>query len=327
MNVQYPRSVTDIQLHLDLVAAGYHCISRGVCRDIYTRRFEQDKQLIITTDRVAYNGLGLSAAVPDRGKYLNALTIYWLTECMQLVESNVIAFGANINRHLPVQFHSHPELQERAMFVKYVDLLPMRFFVSAFLVGHLWEQYQAQGSINGCELPAGLAKFSELPDPLFAPSVRDHLGRFQAMGDIQEVTNRYGIGVKDQSLHLFDLITKHAEQRKLQLVSASFRYSAGPLLVGQIGTPSCSHFWEKSDTHIDGPRPYVDQVFRELLGSLGLDGLDPYNPADVVKAHECQIPQCLLNDLASQVAGQFKRITGYTLEQFWERRLGDIRRV
>src|SRR5262245_19404743 len=155
-------------LRSDIV--GYPC-RRGKVRDVYDLG---DQLLIVATDRLSAFDWVLPTGIPDKGRLLTALTLFWLD---YLAEPNHL-ISADLEA-LPFRVPDAEEMRGRTMLVHKASVVPVECVVRAFLAGSGWKEYQAGGSVCGVPLPPGLRQAEQLPQPIFAPATKEESGHDQ----------------------------------------------------------------------------------------------------------------------------------------------------
>src|SRR6266568_929981 len=146
--------------------------ARGKVRDIYA---VGDKQLLfIATDRISAFDHVLGSGIPDKGRILTQLSLFWFDFLKDTVRNHLIA--ADI-RDYPSQLQPYAsQLEGRSMLVKRAEMFPVECVVRGYLSGSGWKDYRANGSVCGIALPAGLEDGSRLPEPIFTPASKSQDG-------------------------------------------------------------------------------------------------------------------------------------------------------
>src|SRR5882757_3271733 len=149
--------------------AGISPAARGKVRDIYDLG---DKLLIVATDRLSAFDVILPTPVPDKGRVLTQLSLFWFDLLKDVVPNHVLSateFPAPFDRH-------QEELAGRSMVVRKTQPLPVECVVRGYVSGSGWKDYVRTGKICGVELPAGLQESERLPAPIFTPSTKAAAG-------------------------------------------------------------------------------------------------------------------------------------------------------
>src|SRR5947209_10090585 len=163
---------------------GYPC-RRGKVRDVYDLG---DRLVIVATDRLSAFDWVLPTPIPDKGRVLTALTLFWLDLLRvpnHLIDTNVNAMGSDFAAQADT-------LRGRTMLVRKTQVVPIECVVRGYLVGSGWKEYQKSGSVCGVSLPAGLQQAQQLPEPIFTPSTKEEGGLHDQNIAFEEMIARVG---------------------------------------------------------------------------------------------------------------------------------------
>jgi phosphoribosylaminoimidazole-succinocarboxamide synthase len=276
----------DVVLETEL--AGYVLESRGKVRDIYR---VDGNLLIVTTDRISAFDVVLPTGIPDKGKVLNQLSLYWFEKSQHLVENHVITGELS---KLPGDLPAHgDQLELRSMLVKKLDPVPFECVVRGYLYGSGFKEYQAEASVCGIPLPKGMKLAEKFPEPLFTPATKATSGHDinvsveRMRNDLgEEVTER----LADISLRLYEMGRKEAESKGIIIADTKFEFGRDPatgqvLLIDEVLTPDSSRFWPADQYEPGRDQPSFDKQFvREYLETLDWDKTPPGPglPAEVI---------------------------------------------
>jgi phosphoribosylaminoimidazole-succinocarboxamide synthase len=278
MNVTDPRS--------PLVSSGIPELPlwrRGKVRDVYDLG---DRLLIITTDRISAFDVVLPTPIPDKGRVLTQLSLFWFEMLSGVVPNHIDASGAPVPA-----LAARPELLGRSMVVVKTDPFPVECVVRGYLVGSGWKDYKATGSVCGIKLPAGLRESDRLETPLFTPSTKAEEGHdenisFERMAEIVGADRAEEL--RTLSLALYARARDHAEQRGIILADTKMEFGTKDgrvVWIDEAFTPDSSRFWPR-DGYVPGKsQPSFDKQFvRDYLESIAWDKRPPAPPlpADVV---------------------------------------------
>jgi phosphoribosylaminoimidazole-succinocarboxamide synthase len=262
--------------------------SKGKVRDVY----ELDgKLLIITTDRISAFDVVLPNGVPDKGKVLNQLSLYWFEKTRGIVPNHVIE--GDFDRYPEALAPFGDQLRLRSMLVKMLEPVPFECVVRGYLYGSGWKEYQKTGSVCGIPLPKGLSLADQFEEALFTPSTKATTGHDL---NVSEETMADAIGaertkrLKEISLSLYRLGSAEAESKGILIADTKFEFgldppSGEPYLIDEVMTPDSSRFWPKDSYRPGQEQPSFDKQFvREYLESLDWDKTPPGPelPLDVV---------------------------------------------
>ena len=269
-------------------------VARGKVREIYDAG--DGRLLMVASDRISAYDHVLPTPIPDKGRILTALSVWWFDQLVPVLDS----FGAS--HHL---ISSGPGLAEynvpasvagRAMLVRRLSMLPVECVARGYLSGSGTVEYQRTGSIRDVVLPAGLVEGSRLPAPVFTPSTKAAVGAHDEAIDFSRVEELVGAVRADElkalTLALYARAAEIAEAAGILLADTKFEFgvdgSGGLVLADEVLTPDSSRFWPASAWAPGAPQPSFDkQYVRDwLTHESGWDRVSPPPelPDDVVAA-------------------------------------------
>ncbi|MSP83712.1 MAG: phosphoribosylaminoimidazolesuccinocarboxamide synthase [Alphaproteobacteria bacterium] len=224
---------------------GLTCLARGKVRDVYDLG---DRLLIIATDRISAFDVVLPTAIPDKGRILTKLSLFWFRRLGDIVANHLIA-GATVE--LP------PELAERAMVVRKLRILPIECVARGYLAGGGWKDYQRTGKVSGIALAPGLREAERLAEPIFTPSTKAERGRHDEPISFAQTIAALGEStatrVRDLTLALYRAAAAHAATKGIIVADTKFEFGVADgeiILADEVLTPDSSRFWP-----LDGYRP------------------------------------------------------------------------
>jgi phosphoribosylaminoimidazole-succinocarboxamide synthase len=265
------------ETHLDLPL-----FSRGKVRDTY--QLDAGRLLIVATDRISAFDFVLPTGIPDRGRVLTQLSLFWFARTGDVVENHLT--GETYDR-LPA------ELGGRAMVVRRAARIDFECVVRGYLAGSAWAEYRRQRTMAGEPLPAGLRESERLPEPLFTPATKAETGhdenvtfdRLQA-----DVGRELAARLRDASLRLYAEAAAHAERQGLILADTKFEFGLVDdrlILIDEALTPDSSRFWDAATWEVGRtPQSFDKQFVRDWLADQsGWDRVStpPPLPDDVVE--------------------------------------------
>lgn len=259
---------------------------RGKVRDIYDLG---DHLLLVASDRLSAYDHILRPAIPDKGKILNQLTIFWMERLSSLVPNHLLATEVG---DFPAELRPHADaLAGRAVVVRKAEVVPFECVARGFLAGSAFKEYRAAGSACGIPLPGGLERASRLAEPIFTPATKAESGHDE---NVNFATLAAGVGtatatrLRDLTLSLYRAGAQHAESVGLLLADTKFEFGlvAGELiLIDEALTPDSSRYWEAA-AWAPGAEPasFDKQFVRNWLDASGWDheSTPPELPAEVV---------------------------------------------
>ncbi|MEO5926172.1 MAG: phosphoribosylaminoimidazolesuccinocarboxamide synthase [Bryobacteraceae bacterium] len=271
-------SPPNIVLTTDL--AGLRLLARGKVRDVYEGP-TNDRLLIVTTDRISAFDYILPTGIPDKGKVLTQMTLFWLDYLKDIVPNHYLSSSTE---GLP------PEMAGRSMWVKRCEMFPVECVVRGYLSGSGWKDYQATGSVCGIQLPKGLKESDKLPEPIFTPATKAESGHDENIS-IEEAGKLIGhdmaAKLRDLTIAVYKKASEYAKTKGILIADTKFEFGTvdGVItLADEVMTPDSSRFWRADDYHPGGPQASFDKQFvRDYLESIHWNKQPPAPelPADV----------------------------------------------
>ena len=245
---------------------GYTHIYSGKVRDLYAT--PDDRLLFVASDRISAYDWVLPTTIPDKGRILTQLSMWWFNR-LQGVVLNHVAAG-----NVPAA------VRGRAMICEKLDMIPVECVVRGYLTGSGLADYQARGSICGVGLPPGLKDGSQLPKPIFTPATKAAVGEHDENVTFDEVMTTIGQEeaqeIRRLSLDVYKRAAATAYDRGLLLADTKFEFGvslsgkhAGKIvLADEVLTPDSSRYWQLDGWAPGGPQPSFDKQFvRDWLTS------------------------------------------------------------
>ncbi len=262
-------------------------LKQGKVRDVYDLG---DQLLMVATDRISAFDVVMPDPIPEKGKILNRISLFWFDLMGSIVDNHVIASEVAV---YPAQFHPYKEiLKDRSMLVKKARPLPVECIVRGYLSGSGWKSYQKTGDVCGIKLPAGLKESDPLPEPLFTPSTKADSGEHDVNISFEEAAELVGRQtaeqIKDLSLAIYQKGASVAEERGIIIADTKFEFGflgENLILIDEILTPDSSRFWPRATYQPGLPQDSYDkQYVRDYLLSLDWDKKPPAPslPEDVI---------------------------------------------
>lgn len=273
---------------LETSLGSFSPIARGKVRDIYS--LGEKELLFVATDRISAFDHVLATGVPDKGRILTQLSLFWFDFLQDTVKNHVLT--AN-----PDQFPSEltpylDQLAGRSMIVRRAEMFPVECVVRAYLSGSGWKDYQANGAVCGIKIPTGLRESDRLPEPIFTPAAKINTGGHDENISFETVIDTVGAEtagkLKDLTLAIFEKASRHTESRGLILADTKFEFGVidGEIvLADEVLTPDSSRYWPADSYAPGGPQPSFDkQYVRDYLESIrwNKQAPAPALPDDVV---------------------------------------------
>jgi phosphoribosylaminoimidazole-succinocarboxamide synthase len=263
-------------------------LHRGKVRDIYDLG---DSLLIVATDRISAFDVVLPTPIPDKGKILTKLTLFWLNFLKDIVENHLIT--ANIDEYPEVLKKHRDVLEGRSMIVKKAKVFPVECIVRGYITGSAMKEYLKTGMVCGIPLPPGLKEADKLPEPIFTPSTKAEHGSHDVNITFEEMIKIVGKetaeALKELSLKLYKAASSYAEERGIIIADTKFEFGLHDgkvILVDEVLTPDSSRFWPKESYEPGKPQVSFDkQYIRDWLKNTGWkEGTPPPEiPTEVVE--------------------------------------------
>jgi phosphoribosylaminoimidazole-succinocarboxamide synthase len=261
-------------------------VARGKVREVYDAG--PGRLLLVASDRISAYDHVLPTPVPDKGRVLTALSVWWFEQLAPVLA----AHGAS--HHLVSAVDVPAEVAGRAMLVRRLDMLPVECVARGYLSGSGTKEYERTGSIRDVPLPAGLVEGSRLPAPVFTPSTKAEVGAHDEAIDFADVVGLVGADraaeLRDLTLALYRRGAEVAEAAGIVLADTKFEFGldgAGLVLGDEVLTPDSSRFWPAASWSPGTAQPSFDkQYVRDWLTASGWDRVSPPPelPDDVVAA-------------------------------------------
>jgi len=239
-------------------------LHRGKVRDIYA--VDEDKLLIIQTDRISAFDVVLQSPIPGKGRVLTALSNFWFSKLGHIIPNHLTEFS-------PESLVSTEELEQvvdRAFVVKRLKPLPIEAIVRGYVVGSGWKDYQKTGEICGITLPTGLQEAAKIPDgAIFTPSTKADIGAHDENISFVEAEKIIGkelaAQVQDKAIALYTEAADYAAKKGIIIADTKFEFGQddnGKLyLIDEALTPDSSRFWPADQYKIGMSPPSYDKQF------------------------------------------------------------------
>ena len=251
--------------------------ARGKVRDVY----QVDGQLlIVATDRISAFDYILPTGIPDKGRVLTQLSIFWFDFLRDLTPTHFLT--ARVSEYPEPLRQYHDQLEGRSMLVKRAQMVEIECVARGYLAGSGWKEYRQQGTVCGIKLPPGLQDGSRLPEPIFTPATKAQTGHdenisFERMASLvgEDLSRR----LRDLTLAIYTRAARYAEGRGIIIADTKFEFGfvGSELVLGdEVLTPDSSRFWP-ADTYKPGGAQfsYDKQFVRDYLESIAWNKQPP----------------------------------------------------
>jgi phosphoribosylaminoimidazole-succinocarboxamide synthase len=257
-------------LHTDL--GSLPLLARGKVRDIYA--LPEDQLLFIATDRISAFDHVLATGIPDKGRILTQLSLFWFDFLKPLIPNHLITAAT---AQFPSGLAPHTaQLEGRSMIVRRAQMFPVECVVRGYLSGSGWKDYQATGAVCGIPLPAGLRESDRLPEPIFTPAAKINTGGHDENISFDTMVAHLGAqpaeDLRALTLEIYKRATAHAATKGLLLADTKFEFGIinGQItLADEVLTPDSSRYWPAATYAPGGAQPSFDKQFvRDYLESI-----------------------------------------------------------
>jgi phosphoribosylaminoimidazole-succinocarboxamide synthase len=284
--------------------------ARGKVRDLYDAG---DALLMSASDRISAFDVVLPTAIPDKGRVLTGLSLFWFERLRSMIANHVITADGGA---FPPPFDADPELRGRAMLVKRADVVKMECVARGYLSGSGWKEYRKRGLVCGVPLPPGLQESDRLPEPIFTPTTKATEGHDLPL-TFEDAVDLVGRGLAEKlrelTVGIYERAAEIALERGIILADTKFEFGFADgelILVDEVLTPDSSRFWPADRYAPGGPQPSFDkQYVRDWLDASGWNR-EPPPP---------ELPVEVVEQTAARYREAYERITGEPFEG-WLRR-------
>lgn len=237
--------------------------ARGKVRDVYE---DGHRLLIVATDRISAFDYILPTGIPDKGRVLTQMTLFWLDSLRDVVPNHFLSADTT---GLP------PEFAGRSMWVKRAEMFPVECVARGYLVGSGWKDYQKTGAVCGISLPAGLRESDALPEPIYTPATKATTGHDENIS-FEETVKLIGqdnaARLRDLTLTIYKKAADYARTRGIIIADTKLEFgvvNGEIVLADEVLTPDSSRFWPANTYEPGKAQPSFDkQYVRDYLESI-----------------------------------------------------------
>jgi len=289
--------------------------ARGKVRDIYDLG---EQLLFVASDRISAFDYVLASGIPDKGRVLTQLSLFWFDLLADIVPNHVIT--ADFAEFPAVLQPYEGQLRGRSMMVRRAEMVTVECVVRGYLSGSGWKEYQQTGAVCGIALPAGLRESDQLPHPIFTPAIKATSGHDENI-PFAEMVARVGAALSEQlrdlSLRLYARANSHARERGIIIADTKFEFGqvAGEIvLADEVFTPDSSRFWPAESYSPGKPQLSFDKQFvRDYLESIRWNKQPPAP----------SLPEEVAQKTSEKYKQAFRQLTGTELDVREYRIAGD----
>ncbi len=304
--------------------------AQGKVRDVY--EVDEDRLLLVATDRISAFDVVLPNPIPDKGRVLTGLTLFWLERTRDIVGNHLISAD---RRDFPGAFRDEPSLAGRAMLVRRAQVIPVECVARGYLTGSGLKQYLAEGHVCGVPLPPGLQEASRLPGPIFTPTTKAATGHDQPL-TFEETVDLIGRGLAERlrelTIALYERGAEIALERGIIVADTKFEFGFADgelILIDEVLTPDSSRFWPAEGYAPGRPQPSFDKQFvRDWLDASGWDHEPPPPelPAEVIARTALKYREAY-ERITGEPFDRYRQRMGVMSEHDWERCAVDLERL
>jgi phosphoribosylaminoimidazole-succinocarboxamide synthase len=282
-------------------------LSRGKVRDNYA--IGDDRLLIVTTDRLSAFDVVMADPIPDKGRVLNQMALFWFERLVDVVPNHL----TGVDPESMVAPDEREQVRGRSMVVKRLAPILVEAVVRGYLIGSGWKDYQAGGAVCGIALPPGLRMADRLPEPIFTPAAKAALGEHDENIAFDDMVARIGAPLAERiraiSLELYRRASDYAAGRGILIADTKFEFgldAGGTLhLMDEVLTADSSRFWPADSWRPGSSPPSFDKQFvRDYLETVpGWNKRPPPPP----------LPREVIEQTARKYREALHRLTGQAL--------------
>jgi phosphoribosylaminoimidazole-succinocarboxamide synthase len=259
---------------------GFELHGRGKVRDVYR---VDDRLLIVATDRLSAFDYVLPTGIPDKGRVLTQLSIFWYDFLRELTPTHFLT--ADIEQYPEALRPFADQLQGRSMLVKRANMVEIECVARGYISGSGWKEYKSQGTVCGIRLPAGLRESDKLPEPIFTPATKAQSGHDENVSFehvVSLIGNDLATRLRDLTLEIYTRAARYAETRGIIIADTKFEFGfVGEQLVlgDEVLTPDSSRFWPAETYKPGGSQISFDKQFvRDYLEEIRWNKMPPAPP-------------------------------------------------
>ena len=255
-------------LQTDLKGIPLH--ARGKVRDVYTLG---DQLVFVATDRISAFDYILASGIPDKGRVLTQLSIFWFDFLRDVTPTHFLT--ADLAEY-PEALRAFPDqLAGRSMLVKRANMIEIECVARGYISGSGWKEYQQHGTVCGIQLPSGLRESDKLPEPIFTPATKAQTGHDENVS-FEHVVSLIGqdlaTRLRDLTLEIYTRAARYAETKGIIIADTKFEFGfvGDQLVLGdEVLTPDSSRFWPAETYKAGGAQYSFDkQYVRDYLESI-----------------------------------------------------------
>ena len=269
-------------------------VHSGKVRDLYA---DGDDIILVASDRVSVYDVILPTPIPDKGKILTQLSLWWFGQLADVVPNHVVSAS-----DVPAEWAG------RAIRCRRLEMIPVECIARGYLAGLGLASYRESATISGVPLPPGLTEGAKLPEPVFTPTTKAAAGHDEPLS-YDETAGVVGpetaAALKQITLEIYRRGADLAAERGVIIADTKLEFGRAPdgsiVLADEVLTPDSSRFWPASSWTPGRPQHSLDKQFlRDWSATLDWDRTPP-GPA---------IPGDIVNATGARYVDVYERLTG-----------------
>ena len=277
-------------------------LSSGKVREIY--EVDDDKLLLVVSDRISAFDYILPAMIPNKGKVLNQISAFWFDYVKDIIPNHIISTDI---KDFPEEFQT-PEFEGRSMLVKKLKMIPVECIVRGYITGSGWKSYKQDGTVCGIKLPENLQESEKLPEPIFTPTTKAEIGVHDENISFEQVCEMVGEELanklRNKTIEVYKKCAEYALSRGVIIADTKFEFGLdenGELTLGdEVLTPDSSRFWPANDYEVGrGQKSFDKQYIRDWIKNTG------YDPET-----KAPIPEDVIKTTSAKYVEAYELITG-----------------
>jgi phosphoribosylaminoimidazole-succinocarboxamide synthase len=281
---------------------------QGKVRDIYDLG---DKLLIVTSDRISAFDVVFPNLIPDKGKILNGISVYFFENTKHIVNNHFIT--DKVEEYTRELHHLKADLDGRSMLVRKTRVIPFECIVRGYITGSAWSEYKKTGTVSNMMMPDDFKESQKFPKPMFTPSTKAESGHDENISYkdlLNRMDGKIAALLKDKSIELYT--HAHEKMLKNKIIVADTKFEFGTigseiLLIDEVLTPDSTRYWDMESYRVgETPLSYDKQYIRDFVSDSGWDK-NPPAP---------ELPAGVIDKTRSKYIQIYKVITGDT-ERKW----------
>ncbi len=301
-----PHTETPTLLQTDF--ADLELYASGKVRDLY--RVDNEHLLFVATDRISAFDYVLGSGIPNKGKVLNQLSLFWFDYLKDVTHNHLVT--ADVSRYPAPLAPYRDDLRGRSMLVVPADMIGIECVVRGYLSGSGWKEYQRDGAVCGIPLPKGLRESEKLPEPIFTPAHKASSGHDENIS-FEEMVRRTGRELseklRDQSIRIYRKAADYALTKGIIIADTKFEFgqtAAGITLCDEVLTPDSSRFWP-ADSYQPGrgQESFDKQYVRDYLEQSRWNKQPPAP----------SLPDAVARQTSDKYVEAYRRLTGKDLDE------------